>query len=900
MQTKVRYFRLILLGSLLFALAIPFIPITEHRSSLLIDSGTPSIVLPNNLLGIEFPATRQKVEFLKLTFRNYCSFYFGSDQLTPVFHTGLGNTGVSQLKVDAIGKKLVIRVGDDVYFKETICAVDSSTTLDIELNKGNISVTNGLYSELVKLNVEPFFSILVVNQNLFKNYLVSAKISTFTYATQPNLFGGIARVISFVFLILALFSIVKHSRNQIELISHVVHYKIIALAMCSGLILWSLFGTPLFDDGWFTQIFQHPEEMNFYNIFNTFDGRMPLGQIWFLIQSSWVSISGNLLWTRLLSAIFAFFAWYLVYRAAIRSFLFSLNDLVIGSLVYLVGSFSFLVSNRPESFISLLLAFTIYFLATVDSKNLCRNLFITGMFCGLSLSTHSSGVISLAILIAWFAFKFSDHSRVFSRSLKLQIFALPLIVTLIVALLNTFLFTNLADLSETRSLWASASEVLPSWRVRFIVRITTIFAGNSADIPLRRLFAVTLILCLGFFGWIPQKSSKFKWIFASFVFSIILFSLSPSIGVWQLGSFTPLLFLVVLMISSQFRKPDSLKTYFLVSAFVSVLNMVIWASVDNNYFDLQWQSEMLEKLLMISRSPVFWFVGSSMILMLHRFAIFRFSVRTRVLDFPSAALLSGSLLFCLLLQLGMQAAKPVERSSDGTTRQALLWLKGFSNCGLSSKAKIPDLENLETPQLTSNNVPLPEKRISVLGKNLNVYDLSETNPLVIKVSSNFDYVLLFVRNASVDGLTLRFSKFGNLDEVSEISSPSISLKSVHGFSPVLIELTNFTDHGLLAQEYVITSDSIGSYVLEPMVLPQIDVLSLEQSKAQISSELVPYYQCLEESFFSKGLSTKPTFLIGGLPSLPQSPAAVFDDYLESIPFTFDDQRGTKGRLFLPG
>jgi hypothetical protein len=894
-----KFFRSFLIISLLFALAIPFIPITELRSTIFIDSASPLIELPDDLVGIEFPATRQKVELLEVTLKNYCSFSFGSDELTPLFHTGLGNTGRNQLKVDAIGQKLVVRVGDDVQFKKPICSTNFSTPLTVELNKRYVTVTNGFFSEKISLNSEPFFSILVVNQTIFKNSNFVAEVHTFTYATHPNPFGWVVRFLAFTFLLLAMIKTFKYSQRPNLLVSQINQFGLISVMMACTLLAWALFGTPLFDDGWFAQIFQHPEEMNFYNIFNTFDGRMPLGQIWYLIQSSWVSISGNLLWTRLLSAVFAFVAWYLVYRAAIRSFVFSLNDLVIGSLVYLVGSFSFLVSNRPESFISLLISFTIYFLATVDSRNLCRNLFITGMFCGLSLSTHLSGVISLAILIAWFAFKFSDHSRVFSRSLKLQIFALPLIVVLIVALLNTFLFTNLQDLSETRSLWASTSEALPSWRVRFISRITTIFTTNPVDIPLRRLFAVTLILCLAIFGWIPEKSSKFNWIFASFVFSIILFSLTPSIGPWQLGSFTPLLFLVVLMISSQLRKPDSLKTYFFITACVSLLNMVIWASADNNYFDLQWQSEMLEKSLMISRSPVFWFVGSSMILMLHRFVIFRFSVRSRVLDFPSAALLSGSLLFCLLLQLGMQAAKPVERSRDGTTRQALFWLKGFSNCGLSSKAKIPDLENLALPQVTSNNVPVSDKRVSILNNNVNVYDLSETDPLVIKVSTNFDYVLLFVRSAGVDGLTLRFSKFGNLDEVSEISAPSISFKSVHGFSPVLIELTNFKNHGTLTQEYVITSDSIGSYVLEPMVLPQIDVLSFKQSKAQISSELAPYYQCLEESYFSRGLSTKPTFLIGGLPSFPQSPAAVFDDYLEFVPFTFDDQRGIKGRLFLP-
>jgi hypothetical protein len=884
--------------SLIFSLSIPFIPVTQHKSTLYADSESPKIDLPNGLTGIEFPVTRQKVEELAITFEAYCQFPHSNKGLLPVFQTSLGNTGKNYLQVKAVAEKIVVLEGERVAYENAICSTQNNSPLVFQLQKANLIITQSDLLETVKLESEPFFSILALNSDIFSSKMFSATIQSYTHSTTPGIFGSLIRVLTFIFLVFAFVSLTQQKKTGLGKFPQFPSVSPIHIAVFLSLASWALVGTPLFDDGWFTQIFTNSEKFNFYNIYNVYDGRFPTGSIWFIGQSVWNSLSTNLFWARLSGVLLTYASWVLLLKSAKKFITVSFSSLVIGSAFFLAGAFGFLISNRPEAFVVFLISLIIFLLSSVNSINIHQNLFLAGLICGLCVSTHLSGIVSFAVIFAWLIIErdnYLQHSTFVSRIFLL---ALPLATCSIAFIFNLFLLTNYKDLTETRSLWYSVSSIIPDWRVRVWGRFIEVFSSNPSDNSVRRLFCIGVVLCIPLFGWIPKKTPQLKWLFMSLIFGLFILSAVPSIGVWQLGVFTPFIFILVLAISSSLKASQSAISYALLSLFIAFLGILIWSSDNLSYFDLRSDVEMDDVLTHIMSSTLFWLVFPILVLLLT--PIYPRVVRrvSHPIQTASFTLLLACLLGSVYFQLGLSGYKRVSEQKINSSSQGSYWFPGQSNCGLSSVSEVPDYLNPSVAQIDSVQSLTSSKTTRVLGKNITVFALSKNSSLDFVLPEGQDYVLLYGKNSSAEGFSLLVSSITNPDVFQEAIFPGINIKSPEGFSPFLMKFSDIQIFQGSGRSFRITSNPYEVFVASPMTLSSTSADSFDKPIYQISSELQPFYLCLEESHFSQGLSTDPVFLIGQLPSFPHSPAAVFDDYLDSVDFIFDPERGTMGRLFL--
>jgi hypothetical protein len=353
-----------------------------------------------------------------------------------------------------------------------------------------------------------------------------------------------------------------------------------------------------------------------------------------------------------------------------------------------------------------------------------------------------------------------------------------------------------------------------------------------------------------------------------------------------------------LAISSSVKTTQSATSYVFVSLSIAFLGILIWSSDNLSYFDLRSDVEVEDLLTLIMRGTLFWLLFPILVLLF----VYLYSRVTRnisnLIRTTSITLLLACMLGSVYLQLGLNGYKRVSMQEISSSSQASYWFPGRSNCGLSSVSEVPDYLSPSVAEIDSAQSLSTSKTAIILGETLEVVLLDRTSSLDFVLPENQDYVLLYAKNPSTEGFSLLVSSTANPEVFHEATFPGISTKNLEGFSPFLIKLNRIQNLQGIESKVRITSNSDGVLLASPITLSSRRADTFDEPIYQISSELQPFYKCLEESHFSKGLSTKPVFLIGQLPSFPTSPAAVFDDYLDSVDFIFDPERGTMGRLFL--
>ena len=525
------------------------------------------------------------------------------------------------------------------------------------------------------------------------------------------------------------------------------------LAVFLLLLLWALIGPSLFDDGWFIQTSQHSLGFrNFYNIYNIYDGRFPLGWLWFFLGSLWATASDNLFWNRLPSVLYLFLSWKLILSSLNRLFNLSSRHAVLCSLLFLTGCFGFLVSTRPESFIVLCLASVIFLLISIDSENLNQRLGLAAIISGISFSTHLSGAVSIFPIVLWMFLNLRQLKPEFKFLSFLIIVFRSFIAFGTTFILNLFLFSNLRDLILTRKLWISTSESLnQSIFINFLNRFFEIFNENAADSYLRRSSFLLIALTFLFFNWGSPKMKSVNWIYWSLVSSLAWLLLIPSASPWQLG---PLVVFSVFLVTVTFVSEENSLKLASVSGlliFLSLFNGIIWLSPNKDLFVFVDYMEFPRILQRLTQSIAFWLLLSAFFLVSGYFYIVILRKQKKFVFFQkfSAALLI--LCFGLPILVDVVEHFPSFRSGDNRSFFGLSAVISRDKpiCSDHGIYSFPDLLNgvvddYDGGELNpfSDDLTFNESEVSVTS--LVPFDLGGF--LSFDSPSEFSYLLLFAKN----------------------------------------------------------------------------------------------------------------------------------------------------------
>jgi hypothetical protein len=216
---------------------------------------------------------------------------------------------------------------------------------------------------------------------------------------------------------------------------------------------------------------------------------------------------------------------------------------------------------------------------------------------------------------------------------------------------------------------------------------------------------------------------------------------------------------------------------------------------------------------------------------------------------------------------------------------------------LSTLAVVPNHSSLEVAQINSVALSTPSNKVKILKYELDTFEIGTMDSINFVVKGQ-DYVLIYARSSFAEDFDISISNVKNPSEIYSTTIPGQSSKNRNGYSPVLIQISDSPTNENIQKQFLISSSVDGVEIASPFLMSGVHAAKATSSSFQISSELKPYFGCLNESFFSHGLSSKPIILLGELPSFPTSPAGVFDDYMDSVNFSFDPGRGIMGRLFL--
>lgn len=673
------------------------------------------------------------------------------------------------------------------------------------------------------------------------------------------------------------------------------------LAVLLLLLLWALLGPSLFDDGWFIQTAQHSlEYRNFYNIYNIYDGRFPLGWIWFFLNSAWATVSDNLFWNRIPSVFYLFISWKLIFKSLVLLFPINLRHAILGSLIFLTGCFGFLLSVRPESFIFLCIALIVFFLVGIDNNNIEFRLIIVSIVAGVSASTHLSGVIALFPIVFWLKLNLKQFKTDQTRN-KLFAFGFSLMSAFgSTFVLNLFLFSNLRDFISTSELWRSTSESSDqSIFLNLFNRFFEVFNENAADSHFRRSSAILIILAFLFFNRGKTELKSLSWMYWSLVSALAYLLFLPSASPWQLGPLIifPIFLILGTLISAE-KSFGYLFVFFFIS-FLSIFNWIVWLSPNKDLFQFVDYMAFPPILQSLTQSITFWLLVFSLCLVL--FHLYIVVLRRKQMSVSLRIFSSVLLVFSFGLPILVDIVEHLPSSRNGNSRSFSDLLAVLSRdepiCSDDGVYSFPDLLNGVVSDYDSGELNPFSDGLTFNGSEIGVTSLVPFDLggfLSFDVSLESDYLLLFAKNVDRVPFLLTLS-YGEkrIDHTFEGFNP----KRDHEFTPFLFRLSDLISPDGSAGSIVIKTTGDGVIVSSPILINEENVRYFSGNpnlNFQVSSELQPYFSCLSEEFFAEGLSIKPHYLIGQLPMFPRSPASVFFDYEDYVLFPIDSVRNIAG------
>ena len=667
------------------------------------------------------------------------------------------------------------------------------------------------------------------------------------------------------------------------------------------LLFWALIGPSLFDDGWFIQTAQHSlEYRNFYNIYNIYDGRFPLGWIWLFLNSAWATVSDNLFWNRLPSVLYLFLSWKLTFKTLVLLFPINLRHAILGSLIFLTGCFGFLLSVRPESFIFLCLTLIVFLLISIDSNNIENRLVFVSIVAGVSASTHLSGAIALFPIVFWLKLKLKQFKTDQTWN-KLFAFGFSLMCAFGSAfVLNLFLFSNLRDFVSTTELWSNASESSDqSIFVNLFSRFFEVFNENAADSHFRRSSAMLIILAFLFFNRGKTELKSLSWMYWSLVSALAYLLFLPSASPWQLG---PLIIFPIFLILGTLISAEKSFGYLFVFFFIfflSIFNWIVWLSPNKDLFEFVDYMTFPLILQSLAQSITFWLLFFSFCLVL--FHLYIVVLRKKQMSVFLRNFSSVLLVFSFGLPILVDIVEHLPSFRNGNSRSffdlSTVLSRDEPICSNDGIYTFPDLLNGVVHEYDSGELNTFSDSLTFNGSDIAVTSLVPSDLggfLSLDSPFEFDYLLIFAKNVDRTPFVLTLSN--GAKSIGE-SFLGANPKKIHEYTPYLFRLSDLISSDGSTGLIVIKTTEDGVIVSSPILINGENARYFSGNpnlNFQVSSELQPYFSCLSEEFFANGLSIKPHYTIGQLPVFPRSPANVFFDYEDYVLFPIDSVRNIGG------
>lgn len=880
---------------LLICLLIPLFPARNFESVRKIGPANESILLPSDFIGIEFPVTRRVVAELSLHITEFCSDW-ASLQIDDrmLINTSANPNNSNALRIFSSITDLTVRVQDEVL---TIKRENQSQCdLLFQLKGRTATVQVGRETVSHTFSVKPQFSILVIREEIFESGRLSGLLRSEPFASFPSILGIVLRIFAVVLLLHSLIQsnrIVKR-RSQ----SHPRSWRksIPALAaLLPVIVFWALAGPPLFDDGWYSAIISHPSfGVNFYNTFVSWDVRMPTSVIHLLLQSLWSQFSTQFWWMRILAGAYIIIT--------LKFILLTLNALgvkspksrFVSALIVAIGGTGYLISLRPEGFIAMCLTIAVYLLVTANYQNCDRNILVASLISGLAMATHATGLIVPSMVAAWVVLQEQTDLNKTSAFHRIGTSTFAAVGLVIGFVLSQFAFTDLFEFIRIRSLWEAASDPVVSWRLRLFSRIQETFGGNLADIPLRRTFVLLFILSLFLCLWRRDNSRRPIWISTGFLLSLLLFSAIPSVGPWQLGAFLPLITLIVVTSWDAFENSeDSFKKFVVVSTIGLIIGVTAWSSPSlmpmyrTSALTASLLGQLIEDSITYGQSVKVWIgfsvIVASVCLVLSR----RNKSGISSVWYQGSFVIVATLLASPLILQTLDVVENSVKSTQGSPLKDFInRVKGEASCGLAEHIKLPDLDSREVVKIVGFGGVQSDQQVKATGRVTQSFRvLTDENFIDVLVDPDKPYLLIYTKSEIGTGF-VSISNRNEPDLETVLAANGINFRNRDGYQPILVGLAGLLQPNqdgptLLRLKLSQTGDSI----LTPIAISQSGsdvILRKYPGLVQVSPEWGPLFPCAKEEYFSNGLSKTPMYLIGRIPSHPNSPASVFGDYEDIV------------------
>jgi hypothetical protein len=304
---------------------------------------------------------------------------------------------------------------------------------------------------------------------------------------------------------------------------------------------WWLIGPVLYDDGWVKA-----RQTNgiigdgFSNYYSTYGVNLPL-DFWTEWLQHWVVANSNTLIVLRLPTVLLLAATWIVCRTLLTRLLEGTRARTAAewalALAFVVNTFSWGMTLRPEPFIALLLVSVFAIALRFTEQPSGWSLAAAGMFVALALAAHPAGLITVAPLLA-IGPQVVRWVRGQNWTASVVVGGAVLAIFLTVLTVGSDLHQRLSEARLART----AGDATASWRgelSRYEI------AGGVEGTTLRHLSVALMLAALIGYLARSRRSSKLDLAPTSLAFTLVLLIATPSKWAWHFGALAGLAALVV-------------------------------------------------------------------------------------------------------------------------------------------------------------------------------------------------------------------------------------------------------------------------------------------------------------------------------------------------------------------
>lgn len=729
--------------------------------------------------------------------------------------------------------------------------------------------SNGELVEILKTPIR--VSTVVLNQDAIDlDYTINAEIVVRGSETT----NGIVRWTLWIVAIMAFLGLMIFSRpaqQEKNSSSRLLFFRpdLSDIAFSSLLIFWAFAGPIYLDDGWVTLTSRLSAGWNnYFTIFQTWDARVPIGTPQYLIYHLLTYVSQNLIVLRVIPAITIFIGWRcirsimtLIHRGEKKS------PLIYIFVVYSSFSMSWLMTIRPEPFVSTLSLLSLHHVLRFQRHKSPIDVLVACIYSGLSLGIHTSGAVAITPLFyaAWVLLKdkeFDVRSRI-SLAIK------SASVLIFIGLSTVFLATDLTAWRENGRLFEQAVNQLGVSDE--IQRYRLVISGFPYDSMLRRTYLLLIGLCLTV-SFVLFAKRRLTLGFLLVIGPTMFLLITPTKWPWHFGSTVGLVSVSLLLLLSE------------------TAGFKIWSR-------LLFSSSACLAMFFITKSPEAWgfffpssqanggfkYIEDVLRNPLTGIVVIVLILAASVL-FPWQSLRKNTLAITILTPLVIATLLPLSfgvRDFGNQSSIASMNLRSMSRpglCGLGSNIQTPDLSTAHPlEEVTSSSTYLFKTPGGYLERYISPAVKSDflVTPW-LKIPKNSDYVVLPITGNVTDTSRLEIQFATDITIKPSFADTTIRQSFIEGSRVILGPLKAPKDSTVFRMR--VRNENFNKIGFPKEIsMKSLTDLDTNDSRVQVDPYFKPLLPCIGDPASKNGLAMAPDFMVGDNPLLSTSPANILVD-----------------------